>query len=980
MAGGSEKGGDDKGGEPLFAQISTSELKRILSDRFARDVSSATWAKLLRAFTFFGLPGIVAISGLLWKVLDTEVATKISAQRREVAAEITRGVDRDIAALRDALESRVNERVAGAFTGQYGQAVQNQLRSAMAERSFQNDMRATVRREVTEVWTRDKESLQRSFLEQVTANRGFLDDFSLQVARAMAKSDTVPGIIAEALDKTVLDARQEDAGRALAALALLAAVDQGRANAAVRELLTPGEDGRHDRRDMALRGLGHAGFRGLEAPPGDATRMLGLALSAWSAHCAATACEAEQEMAQGLGGFFARGGELPDAERAAWVAMLGLWHEEALRGNGRVRRASAHLVPRALGAIGTQEALDTLVGWFTSGKTDLALSAAAAVGGQAASGLSDPERLALFRALWPRAAGAGSLRALVAEAEWAALGRVSEGAADPSAAFRPEASLVRARPRQTAGRPAIARWAAASPGDFERQRAPHPPAEPCMIGADAPSQHRAQLCALAALVRPDRGAVEWGELRQVTPWDEDETELLALLWTIAASRAAEGAPKAEARLAPLPDLLRTRAPTPAGWRLAATLLLRTAPEQAAWRALRQLRPSPAEAAMFAAAASRWLFRPGATGHAWFVEELGQVPPAVRSAAAREILAAALPPDEAEADNPVRALVRRLPWSGVSALNALGFAHAYAPDAVLAEVERENGFRLLAEAASGGASGGGVQASAAEELLAALLHRAGWPQAVIEMARQQQDAASPPRDGSWTPLAPSIGSRFGRLRLAGGDTLTLAAAAEAGKASGASPPVAFHNPATRETRLLGAGASWSLRGDAEEEWMFRLPPGAPALRLLVAPPETLVLAASPSAADLPAIEEGRIYIVPALPGGADGAAAPPAGWARTPRLREGDLVRISTSDLAEDVDTIVELHRDAAEIARNDDNGEGWESRLEWTADRDGEALVRLVNIGAPGAFRLSLERVRGQRTEAAMSHTQPSGPRPGRSR
>ena len=972
---GSEKGGDEKGSEPLFAQIPTAELRKILSERFARDVTSATWAKLLRTFTFFGLPGIVAISGLLWKVLDTEVAGKISAQRREVAADIAKSVDRDIAAARETLESRVNERVAAAFTNQYGQAVQSQLRSAMAERSFQSEMRATVRREVLGVWAQENEPLRRNFLEQVTANRGFLDDFAQQVARAMAQSDTVPVIIAEALDKTVLGARQEDAGRALAALALLAAVDQGRANAAARRLLTPGDDGKHELRDMALRGLRHVGFRGLEAPAGDATKMLELALSAWPAHCAAAACDLEQEMAQGLGGFFARGGELPGAERDAWVAMLSLWHEEMLRGGDRVRRASVHLVPRALNAIGTDEALGTLVRWFTSSRTDLALSAAGALGDQAASNLGDPERLALFKKLWPQSASAELRRALMAEAEWMALGRVSDGGADPVGAFRSEADLVRARPRRIAGRSPIARWAPPHPAGLERQRTPVPPAEPCAMGTEAPSQHRAQLCALAALIRPDRGAVEWSELRQVTPWEEDETEMLALLWTISASRATEGASGAEARLVPVTDLLRMRAPAPAGWRLAAMLLLRTAPDQAAWRALRQLRPSPAEAPMFVAA-SRWLFRPGAAGQAWVVEELRELPPAVRTAVAREIVAAALPPEEADADNRIRAVIRRLPSSGVAALNALRFAYAYEPDGVLAEVERENAFRSLADAASGGAPGGGVQAGAAEELLAALLHRAGWSQAVIEMAR---DTAPPPapHGGARTPLNPSVQSRFGRLRLSGGDTLTVAPA-EAGKASGAFPPVTFYNPQTRETRVLGAGGSWGLRGDAEEEWMFRLGAGTPALQLLAVPPETLVLAAEPSAADLPVVEAGRVYTVQALPDGA-GGSADAAGWARTPRLREGDRLRISTFELAEGVDTVVELHRDAAEIGRNDDAGEGWESQLEWTADRDGEALIRLVNIGTPGAFRLAMERVEGARAGAAVAYGG-SGPRPSRPR
>lgn len=269
-----------------------------------------------------------------------------------------------------------------------------------------------------------------------------------------------------------------------------------------------------------------------------------------------------------------------------------------------------HLVPRALGAIGTPDAQEMLIRWFTSGKTDLALSAAIAVGGQTMASLSDAERLALFKTLWPKVGTSVTRRALLAEAQWMVLGRISDGRADPVGAFRPEASLVPARLPNGVGRSEIARWAAARPADLERQRAPLPPAEPCAVDAEAPSQHRAELCGLAALIRTERGSVEWGELRRVTPWEEDEIAVLGLLWTISASWAGEvgAGGAAEARLVPLTDLLRIRAPAPAAWQMAAALLLRTVPEQAAWQALRQLRPVPAEASMFVAA-SRWLFRP-----------------------------------------------------------------------------------------------------------------------------------------------------------------------------------------------------------------------------------------------------------------------------------------------------------------------------------------------------------------------------------
>lgn len=308
----------EQGPEPLFAQVSTAELKRILNDRFAREVSSAAWARLLRALTLIGLPAIVAVGGLLWTGLETEVSSKISDQRKDVVAEVTRDADRTIAALRDAMESRVDARVVKAFTEQYGQAVGQQLRVPIAERSFQTEMRTIVRNAVLGAWKEENGSLRRSFLEQLKGNREFLSDFAQQVAGAMAESRTVPGIIAEALEKSVRDARPEDNGRT-AALALLAAMDQGKANAAVRHLLKEGA--KHGQRDMALQALRHVAFNGLDPPAGEATAMLEAALSMWAAYCAALPCDAEQGPARGIKRFLGRGRELAEPERRAWVSI-----------------------------------------------------------------------------------------------------------------------------------------------------------------------------------------------------------------------------------------------------------------------------------------------------------------------------------------------------------------------------------------------------------------------------------------------------------------------------------------------------------------------------------------------------------------------------------------------------------------------------------------------------------------------------------
>lgn len=376
------------------------------------------------------------MGGLLWKVLDTEVtsevASKVSDQKKEIVADIKKDVEREIP-----------ERVRAAFNEQSGQALQEKLRAALATDTFQAEMRERIHGEVPRVFARESESLRRGFLQQLAANPQFLNAFAQQVAGDMVKSGTVSGIIAASLETYLSNARPEDTGRT-SALALLAAMDQNRANAVVSHLLV--DAAKHGRQQMALQGLQHVSFDGVQVAEGDAAKMLESALASWSAHCATTACESDTASARGIESFLARGRQLSGKESDTWIRMLAVWHEEMLRGEGRARKASPHVVPRALGAIGTPEARNTLVGWFKSTDTDLSLSVAMAVGGQAATSLTDAERLTLFKALWPKATRPDARRAVLAEAEWMALGRVSDGQADPEGAFRPEASSVRARP------------------------------------------------------------------------------------------------------------------------------------------------------------------------------------------------------------------------------------------------------------------------------------------------------------------------------------------------------------------------------------------------------------------------------------------------------------------------------------------------------------------------------------------------------
>lgn len=345
--------------------------------------------------------------------------------------------------------------------------------------------------------------------------------------------------------------------------------------------------------------------------------------------------------------------------------------------------------------------------------------------------------------------------------------------------------------------------------------------------------------------------------------------------------------------------------------------------------------------------------------------MGAFPAPVRAAVLREIVAAALPPGGVPDADPLPALVRQLSPFSIPALNALHFAHASVPDAALAAVEREGGFGLLAEGAAGGALGGGAQAGVARDLLAALLERGGWSHA----AAAQASAAPAPLVGERTPLAPSLDRRFGRLRLTGGDVLTLASA-EPGKASGAFAPVAFYNPATQQTRVLRPGESWRLQGHATEEWLFRLGAETSAVQLRAVPPQAANPVASASAAELPALEAGQVYTVEALPPEHGRADAPNAGagWMRVPWVKAGDRIRLSTFDLTEGVDTLVEIHRGGTKLD-DDDDADGLASRLDWVAEREGAVLVRLVNIGEPGTFRVTAERLAAERLAAAPVET-----------
>lgn len=53
------------GPEAILSQVSTSELRRILTDRFARDIGAEAARRVIKPLTFFGLPGIALAGGLV---------------------------------------------------------------------------------------------------------------------------------------------------------------------------------------------------------------------------------------------------------------------------------------------------------------------------------------------------------------------------------------------------------------------------------------------------------------------------------------------------------------------------------------------------------------------------------------------------------------------------------------------------------------------------------------------------------------------------------------------------------------------------------------------------------------------------------------------------------------------------------------------------------------------------------------------------
>lgn len=937
--------------DPLISQIPTSELKRVLIDRFAKDVVLEARQKIWRPMTIFGLPGIILGGTLAWGALDQSLTSRVAIRTAEIESRLG-GV------LSERTNTEVERKLHLAFSSQQGAVLQATLSQTIGTPEFRALLQKIAQEASQQALGQQMTALQGRFVDDILRNNEFLEQFARRVEAIMANGGSVERIIAGALEQSVKRARFDDEGLK-ASLPLLAAVNQRIANTVVREIL--GRRGEAQQREAALLSLDSVNFPGMTSDDG----MLEEVLTLWAEYCSLVRCPAEHASTQAVAAFLRRGRDLTDAGRTAWIATLRKWHETIVAGDAPARAASLHLVPAALAAIGTPESVMTLTEWFSAPNSDLALTAATAVAALPSRTLHDAERFALFRQLWPKVMTPATSREALAEAGWMALGAVSRGRADAGGLYRAEAALIQLQSRNERPLSQLAAWASNRPNTLARLRGPSPLPQlsqtPCALPANTsagsaehhetnPRPH-INLCGLVALIRPQNGEPEWNELRRVARWDQNEVATLGLLWAIAAVRTAGDAAPWERRLAPLPDLLLARVPSPAPFQLAAMAVLRTVPDRLALQALGAIRPSAGDARLFVVAAPLVL-RGSADGHRLFSDQLLAMQEPVRLAILRELAGTALAiPETLSLPRAVDELVRRLaapsPPVSPATFNTLRFIHAVAPEEALAAIERNDGFRSLQRIAEGVNRIVGADAAT---LHATLLTDSGW-----EGARGAQITPSPGR-GAFLPLVPAHQGRFGRVRLQDRDIMTIDWE-DPGKRNETLPAVTFFNPATHQVQVLRQGASWAIRsreaGDAED-WLFRLPDDAPAMRMRTIEPQRLVPAPTIPAPLVVTFSPGQIYQIDTLKQAQNDELL---GYVRFDGLPPRQRIRISTFDLDDDVDTVVAVMRDLRPVAENDDDGEGWASALNWQVDDMGSVLVRLGNIRTDGMFRLRIERL-----------------------
>lgn len=935
--------------EALMTQLPLDEVKRILTDRFAREVAAETGRRLWRPITAFGLPGIVLFGSLLWHQLDSSVASRVTTLQTSLTTQISNQVGTQVTQLFAARSevARLEARIAidSAFQGAQGAALDQALADATKAERFTAQLSSIVSAAMRGFWTAESPQLRSNFLVSLANDPEFRGSFARDVEQVLSREQAVPRIIAGALQQSLLGRRGDDRGQTVA-LALLAAVDQSKANEVVRTLLERSqEQGSHE---VAIGALAAVSFASLTNEGRAASAMLTAALDAWSAHCGMAACGTDRALGEAMAAFLRLGRDLSGVDREAWIGALKAWHEGLIAApTSRSRDASFLLVPRALAEIGTADAVGVITGWAVSANTELVLSSTQAIAGLPADTLRDRERIALFRTLWARVAAGDGVNLAVEEAAWMAIGQISNGAASAtSGPWMTEAVELRGYLARQDRRSNASNWVAARPG--ARLGAPEirPLAAPCRLGSDASAgletderaaRLRADICALAALLRVGAGANEWYALRPPLVQRERMT-LLGLLWALAVDRERDrGILTAEARFAPLNDLLLSQQPTPPGFHLAALLLLRSVPDRAAWQTMTALNAEGADSALFLAA-TRWMYRPTGDDAAWFAEQLVAMPPP-RRAALLDMLLGSVSPGLPEAQGtPLARLTsaasRQLT---VGLVNALALAALVDKSGLLEAAERENLFGRLQDIMAGRARDAAPR-NLVTRVQLALLAEAGWTPAWQSL--QTVEAVVIP-----APLVPTHAEQFGRLRIPDGAVITLEGPPRA--------QITLFHAETHQTRILRSGEPWTVSNPAEGEidaWLFRVATPAEGLRLAVVTARPIDLAAADTS-QLAALELGVPFRVASL-------RADTAGFARIDGVRRGERLRITTFGLGRRVDTVVAVMLGTEVVAEDDDGAnDGLASQLDWTADRAGPAVLRVTNIGLTGAFNLLVTRL-----------------------
>ncbi|WP_131829571.1 hypothetical protein [Teichococcus deserti] len=946
-------------GEPMLSQIPTSEVKRILTDRFSRDVAAAAGQRIWRGLTIFGLPGLVLAGTLVWGTIEQAV-------ERKVRDAVQPAVDRAAQPQREMLRLELRDFVTQSFIGQQGAALQNALAAATKEAEFTGRLAETVNREMNSAWSNQSEALRTKFLEQIKENRVFREQFARDVEKVLTEGGGVSRIITDALSASVRQASPNESSHEVA-LALLAAVNQNRANEVVRDILRGSREQRG--RDIALQALSAVSFSG-SIKSEISMELLTLALSVWREHCAIVRCTPERTATRAMAAFLGQGRELDAIASSSWVTSLYRWHEEVLANDAPYRSASIDLIPTALVRIGTPDAVGALTHWLTMGNAELSRSAARAVAVLPDTALATGERLHLFRTIWARLMAPGAELRSLSEAGTMALGVVSRGRAEPSNAFGIEAELIRSLLPHQQLRGQIQQWASRSrrPSQAIRSDAvTRLPDSPCVAVAnvaleedvDHITQIRTDICALAALMRPEDGEREWNTLRAVTRWQGEGLATLGLIWAIAASRMTDDlGVEAKQLLAPTADLLMSRSPTPAVMQLAAMTILRTAPSRVAWEALEDMGTGLANPRVFLAASSRLFSSVSREELGWIAQRIQTMPDSLRNSVFKNIADGLINFSSAETtrettniDSALARMVTALATTSppVSALNGLRLSFLIDPNAVLNAVERRNGLTILNRLATGPARLGGVRPADASTLLDDLLAQAGWPNA------NRQELTIFTLGQASLQLGLAQNGQFGRLQIDPLETVFVDFLDAAAK-----DEVTFYNPSNHQVRVLKPGEPWFARSQQEEDeeiWLVRTSSQSGNLRLKALEKVSLSPARASEVTISPTVESGRVYVVDGLPSGQDGALSRRfQGWIRIDGLRRGQALHLTTFGLGKDVDTIIAVERDGHTLDDDDDGGdERLSSSLRWTADRDGSVYVRLENIGDQGQFRFMVQ-------------------------